>query len=758
MVSILLVEKITVVLINLIGFWLIFLVCFSNRKEKLNQWFIAMTFFVILWIDFAFLGYSANNIQNALIFYRLNWGSVALFLVCSFYFYFIHFLRFKSKCRILEQAVLFFGIILATFSIFTNFIIKDAVIELWGAEIIFGFGNVLFNIYSVFVGIIIIISLIKKYFEFHNKIQKVKIKYFLLGTFLFISSNIIFNVFFPLISNSVVYQHFGDYSAIILIGFTAYAIVKHELMGIKTLITQVLIAAILIILIIDLLLLTDNITMQLLKSGILVAFLYFSRGMIESVKKEKKAREKLENTYKKIDKYVAKLEDININLKEKNEDLGVLLEADDVIAAGTLDPKKIAQDVVDSIPATLNHLGYIGGIITFYDKSKKIVHAYAITESAIVKKAKKLLGKSLKRHSEPIETNNLTTKTIKTKKIQIGSRLEDFIAPTVGANICKMIQKLVKAKSFISIPIFSGGRIMGTLIFVGVKPEKKIIRRDRDILSGFSSHIGSAIENAELYEKTDVQMKELGRLNRNLKEANQKLKELLEMKNEFLHIVSHQLRTPLTAIRGMVSMWYEGSFDNLSKKKNKEMLKSIYISAERLNNITNDMLDSLELEGGIFEFKFKPVSIEKVIKESINTLKFNYDEKNLYINFKMKNKNMPMIDAELKYLREVFLNLIDNSCKYTNKGGVDISVGKSSRYVEIVIKDTGMGVSKSDQKRIFQKFVRSEEAIIENVAGSGLGLFIVEKIIKAHHGKIKFFSEGKGKGSMVKVYLPIKQE
>ena len=170
------------------------------------------------------------------------------------------------------------------------------------------------------------------------------------------------------------------------------------------------------------------------------------------------------------------------------------------------------------------------------------------------------------------------------------------------------------------------------------------------------------------------------------------------------------------------------------------------------------MLDSVELEGGVFEFQFKQVSLEKVIEETMNTLKFDYDKKGLYINFDAENKNIPVIKAEPNHVRQIFLNLIDNACKYTSKGGVDIEIKESGKYVEVIIKDTGMGVSKKDQKRIFQKFTRSKEAMIENVAGSGLGLFIVEKIVKAHYGKIEFYSEGKDKGSTVKVYLPIKRE
>lgn len=757
MIDTYLVEKIIIIAINLIGFWLVFLVYFSDRRERLNWWFVAMTFFVILWINFAFLGYSADNIQSALIFYKLNWSSVILSLICAFYFFFIHFLGFKNRYKTLEQAVLFIGIVLVVLSMFTDFVIKDVVIKSWGAEIIFGYGNILFNIYSIFIGIIIIIFLVKRYFEFHKKTQKIRTKYFLFGTFLFLLSNIVFNIFFPLMSNSVIYQHFGDYSAIFFLAFTAYAIVKHELMGIKTLITQVLIVIISLILFIDVVLLSDDITMQLLKIGVLLTFLYFSRELVKSVRKEKKAREELEKTYEKINEYIKQLKKININLKEKNEDLGALLEVSNV-AVGTLDSKKIAQNIMDSVPSNLKHLGYIAGILILYDKSSGLVYTYAITESSIIKKAKKLLDRPFDKHSERIdEADNLVMETIKTKEMQIGDKLEKFIYPTVNKNICNLIQKLIKAKSFVSIPIFSGGRIKGTIIFIGTKPKSKIVQRDKEILFGFSSHIGAAIENAQLYEQTEKQIKALSILNENLKMANIKLKELMEMKNEFLHITSHQLRTPLTTIRGMISMWYDGDFDNLSEIEKKKMLKRIYLSSERLNNITNDMLDSLELEGGFIKFQFKQVSLKKIVKETVDIMRPNFDEKNLYIKFD-DNINVPEIEAEPNYIRQVFMNIIDNACKYTRKGGVDVDIKKDNKYLKIIIKDTGIGASKSDQEKIFQKFTRGKRASVENASGSGLGLFIAKRIVNEHNGRIEFFSEGADQGSTVKVFLLITQK
>jgi signal transduction histidine kinase len=764
MADIYLVEKIAVVLINLVSFWLMFIVFTDNKKKKLNQWFVAMTFFVALWINFAFLGYSTDNIQIALFFYRLNWCSVALFLICSFYFYFVYFLEFKNRFRVLKHFVLFVGIILAVFSIFTNFIIKEVVIQPWGVEIIFGSGNILFNIYSVFIGVIIIISLIKKYFKFHDRARKIRIKYFLLGTFLFVLFNIIFNIIFPLISKSVVYQHFGDYSAIFLLGFTAYAITKHELMGIKTLITQVLIVIISLILFIDVILLSNNLTMQLLKSGILLAFLYFSRELVKSVRKEKKAREELEKTYKKINAYIEQLKKININLKEKNEDLESLLSLSNASSSGAEIDKNI-QSMIDIIPVKLGHLKILGAIMVRYDEKNNKAYSYTVTQSKLLQKAIKILPREvLSDYHTPItpETppsgiDNLTADSIVENKIKTGKVFADFIDPPVDRHTAQLMQKMMGAKSIASAPINVRGAKLGAIIFIFAKPLSKIKDRDLNLMRAFTQHLGVVLENLQFYEQTEKQIKALSVLNENLKMANVRLKELMEIKNEFLHITSHQLRTPLTTIRGMIAMWHDGEFDNLPEKEKKKMLKRIYVSSERLNNITNDMLDSLELEGGFMKFQFRRVSLRKIIKETVDIMRPNFDEKNLYLKFN-DSADMPKIEVEPNYIRQVFINLIDNACKYTRKGGIDINIKKSGKYAEITIKDTGIGVSKSDQKKIFQKFTRGKRASIENASGSGLGLFIAKKIVNAHNGKIEFFSEGSGKGSVVKIFLPVKQE
>ena len=754
LVSFFLISKVFTVVAGMfclgLGFW----VYLTNPKAKINYLFFWTALFLFLWITACYIGNSVF-IGHDPFWGRIAYGMVALFFI-PFYFFSTSFLNEEKKFPILNFLLIFSSLFLFFISIFTNLMVKKMEITEYGAVPILGDGKYIYFLLILFWFLFIAFRFLSNYFR-SGEYEKNKLRYFLIGFFIWVSMNVVFNIILPVFQKIPEYWAIGNYSAIVFLSFTAYAITKHELMGIKTFLTQVLIIIISLILLLDVVLLSDNLTMQLLKIGILLALLYFSRGMVESVKSEKKAREELEKTYEKINIYIKRLKKININLKEKNEDLGALLKISDV-ATGTLNSRKIAQNIMDSIPTNLKHLGYEGGVLVLYDREKEMAYTYALTESEIARKARKLLSKSLVEYAEDVnKVDNLVIKTIKERRMQIGDKLEDFIAPTVNKKICKLIQKMVKAKSFFSIPVFSGGRVIGAIIFVGTKPESEITRRNKDILFGFSSHIGAAIENAQLYEKTEKQIKALSILNENLKMANVRLKELMEIKNEFLHFTSHQLRTPLTTIRGMISMWYSGDFDDLPEKEKRKMLKRIYISSERLNNITNDMLDSLELEGGAMKFQFRQVSLREIVEETVDIMRPNFDERNLYLKFN-DSANIPKVELEPNYIRQVFMNTIDNACKYTREGGVDIDIKKSGKYVEVIVKDTGIGVSESDQRKIFLKFTRGRRASIENASGSGLGLFIARKIVGAHNGKIEFFSEGSGKGSVVKIFLPIKQE
>lgn len=749
------INKIFIFLVIIVGIWVAFVVYSADKKNKINQFYPLSIVALILFNIFSYLSHNSDQIYEILLWKKLFFIAIFFFLIVI-YLFSVYFPKVYKRYAIIDKIIIVTELIFLFLTIFTDYIIKDVTIESWGTNIVFGEGKYFLFSTMILYTFLIVGQIIRKYFILNVK-EKLQAQYFLIGLVIFAVANLVFNMFYPLFQNTYEYHYAGDYSAIFLLGFTAYAITRHELMGIKTLFTQVLIVMMSIILLIDITILSDDFTLRLLKIAVLVAFLYLSREMVRSVKKEKEARGELEKAYGQINRYVDQLEEMNMDLAERNDDLKALLEASGK-ASEALDPKKIAQDIVDSIPKNLKHLGYLGGMIALYDKNSKFVRPYSITQTKLVEKALRFLDKPFEKNSSKIgNADNLISKTILEKKIYSGDSLAEFIAPTVKKSICDIIQKMLKAHSIITIPLISRGKTNGVILFVGKRSIKEVAQRDKDMLYMFSSHVGAAIENAKLYAQTNDQVKEMEKLNKKLEGANENLKELLQIKNEFLHITSHQLRTPLTAIRGMLSMWYEGDFDNLSDAERKDILKRIYMSTERLNNITNDMLDALEIEGGLLKFQFVYMPVKDIIKETIDTLKNNYDEKGLYIKF-TADENIPEVKVEPNYIRQVFMNVIDNASKYTKEGGVNITVKHNGKYIETTVKDTGVGASKEDQKRLFEKFTRGKNAIKENASGSGLGLFIAKKIVEKHHGKMSFSSEGIGMGSTVVISLPERKE
>lgn len=269
--------------------------------------------------------------------------------------------------------------------------------------------------------------------------------------------------------------------------------------------------------------------------------------------------------------------------------------------------------------------------------------------------------------------------------------------------------------------------------------------------------IKSVLGEQERAEKMEI-------LTQELEQANAYLTEIVEMKNDFLHIVSHQLRTPLTAIRGFISMWEDGDFDSYSPRKMSDIRRRIVGNVDRLNNLVNDMVVAMESEGDM-NMDFRPVDVEVLVKGNIDMMKPTYEKKGLYIRYKKENKRLPEIEADGKYLSQVFMNLTDNAEKYTQKGGLKIkierdhstSLGASKDNLKILFIDTGIGVVAEDKARLFKKFSRGLDSSRINPNGSGLGLFIIKQIIEKHHGKIKLESEGAGKGTTFIITLPIVQ-
>jgi len=235
-------------------------------------------------------------------------------------------------------------------------------------------------------------------------------------------------------------------------------------------------------------------------------------------------------------------------------------------------------------------------------------------------------------------------------------------------------------------------------------------------------------------------------------------KNLDEAKTMFLNIASHQLRTPLSAMKGYLSMILDG---NYPREKEKEFIKTIYRSNEREIELVNDLLDLNKLQTGKLQFNFRDdVQLEDIIEEIINEFQPEAQKKGLYLRFNKPKQPLPKVTADPQKLRQVILNLVDNALKYTQKGGIVVSVqyDNNSDTILTIVQDTGIGMTPQEKEKLFQLFERSEDAISTYPSGVGIGLYLSSEIVKAHKGKIWAESPGKGKGSTFYVELCVKKQ
>jgi len=242
-----------------------------------------------------------------------------------------------------------------------------------------------------------------------------------------------------------------------------------------------------------------------------------------------------------------------------------------------------------------------------------------------------------------------------------------------------------------------------------------------------------------------------------LTRANERLQKLDEVKSNFISVVAHQLRTPLSGIKWTLNLLTSEDLGAL-KTEQKTFLMKAYESNERMISLVNDLLGADRVESGKLRYQFQPVPIGDVVDSVLFELIPQAKLKHITIKFVERAENLPKIRADAEKLRAVMQNLLDNAIKYSRDGGqVDIGFRPSGKEMLVFIKDDGIGIPKSEQIRVFERFFRAQNAIKTEVGGTGLGLYIVKSMIEQQGGKVWFESE-EGKGVTFSITLPIVEE
>lgn len=312
--------------------------------------------------------------------------------------------------------------------------------------------------------------------------------------------------------------------------------------------------------------------------------------------------------------------------------------------------------------------------------------------------------------------------------------------------------------------------ILGFIVFLGVgfvhifllkqtqKRIKELQQKNVDalkLLDVKESEISSIkLVLKERNKESDDVARTLVRRDLELTESNERLRELDEIKSEFVSIAAHQLRTPLTGIKWTLNALLNDEIGTLDDNQ-KKFVSDGLTSTHRLIELINDLLDTARLEEGKFGFSFKMQLLTPILERTMKNYELLAKEKGIELKLQLPKADLPMLKLDTEKIGIVLDNLVDNALKYTIPGGkITVKVFVQKKNVIVKVADTGIGIPKAQFHRLFTKFFRAVNAQLAETSGTGLGLYVSYNIVKRHKGTLSFESS-EGEGSTFILSLPI---
>lgn len=293
-------------------------------------------------------------------------------------------------------------------------------------------------------------------------------------------------------------------------------------------------------------------------------------------------------------------------------------------------------------------------------------------------------------------------------------------------------------------------RAIRVVLLIGAKKDGgEYLPSDISVISSAVNEFALTLENALQFEEiqnfAETLQAKVDDATRKLRRTNEKLKALDETKDEFISMASHQLRTPLTSVKGYVSMVLEEDAGKINKQQRK-LLDQAFVSSQRMVYLIADLLNVSRLRTGKFVIEAKPTNLADVIEGEVSQLVETAKARDLTLTYH-KPKDFPVLSLDETKTRQVIMNFVDNAIYYTPSGGhITINLEDKGKTIEYTVVDDGIGVPKSEQHHLFSKFYRAGNAKKARPDGTGLGLFMAKKVIVAQGGAVIFHSE-EGKGS-----------
>lgn len=689
---------------------------FRSSRNKSTTFFEFAIFAIAFWVLAMSLYRSAdlsNNEFLARILYFAASFTAPFFLLFSLYFP-----SEKPKSFILV-GILCWTLFIAGLCLIPTVIIKNIqVIPGQEKVITFGWGYPFYVIHISSFFISFYVNMIFKFLKFRDQPSiKLQIQYVLLSTTLVSSLAMITNLFLPTFGNFT-YNWVGQVLTTFWVAAISYAIVKHRLMDIRLVVART-IAYSLLVLLIGVFYVGSTFILSSLVLGITAGqnqlILYTMLTLIVALSFERLKR-LLEKLTEKI--FYKSHYDSNQLLAK----LAHIMSTD--IQLRSL-ASRILQTLIDDMKISR------GAFILIENKS-----LYGIVEINFPIKGFEFI-----------------------KDFSLFLNLKGKIVyDEIEESFLKEVFRKYGIEFFQILEVKEG--IVGVVILGSKFSGETYNDQDIKLLEILIPEVAIAIQNAQSFDKIQkfnvTLTQEVEKATRDLKTANLKLQELDKLKDDFVSIASHELRTPMTAIRSYVWMALHKADIPLSQKLQRYLYRTL-ISTERLINLVNDMLNISRIESGRVQITPQVFDIQALVKEVFTEVDIKAKEKNLQLKI-VEDPTLPKVFADPDKVHQVLLNLVGNALKFTPANGViTLSFFSDGKEVEVLVKDSGVGISKEDLAKLFTKFGRLESSYehSSSTGGTGLGLYICKSLINMMKGRVWATSEGVGKGTTFIFTLPV---
>lgn len=705
----------------------------SNPRNNVNKIFSLLTITIAFWSLFSFLEDEPVGLFFNSLFLRLDFslGIITGFLVLFFGFYFPK--TFYSIPRSVK--ILAFSATLAlVVASFTDSVVYNVFFD---KGIQFSNG-ILFPVYSLALASFFIAGvgvLIRKYRHLRG-LERLQTKYLFFGVAISAVIAVAFNILVPnLLDVPPQTSRFGIYGTIFMMGAISYSILKHRLLDIEVIIRRSLVYSTLLAVLIGmyslLVFAMNRVFLPGVSAGafpritdliaiVLVAFTVEPlRRVIERATDKIffKARYNAEETINRLSETLVSEIDLTELVREIKKVLKESLKVSKLSIYVKSDNHYFPVGIVNEFPQGLDN---------------EIEKKHFIT---------KYLG----------DHPNILVMEELERAMKEGKRLDPELTQAIKA--------FDKIGVEIVVPLLVKGELSGAL-FLGEKLSQDIYSNtDIRFLEILSHQAALSLENAKLYEEQKLYgvrlTKEVERATGDLRHANDRLKELDELKDEFMSIASHELRTPMTAIKSYVWLALHGKTQEKDPKV-RTYLDKVFESSDRMIAMINDMLNVSRIETGRLQLDTIPISVWKVAEQVKDDLSARAAEAGVDVVIKREGFAPPVL-ADKDKLAEIFTNLIGNALKFTKPGGkVTVAAGKVGGMVEVSITDTGVGIAKENIGKLFKKYGKLSDsyATMSPTTGTGLGLYITKQYLQKMDGSISVKSI-LGKGATFTFSLPI---